>query len=151
MAKNAQLRRFVTALALTVLAASGAADAHDLRHGQVHIGHAWTRSAAQGGAAEIYFPIVNRAAAADRLVGARTALAARVTLAETLADGRVAALAAVDLPSGRPVAMRPGRLHIRLDGLARSLVAGEEFPLTVLFENAAPADVTVIVETAPGH
>jgi copper(I)-binding protein len=124
--------------------------AHDLRHGKIHIGHAWTRPAQTGGTAEVYFAVVNRGAEADRLVSARTPAAARATLAETQGELTVAH-ASIELGPSRPVALRPGRLHVRLEGLARELRLGDQLTLTLVFAEAPPADVTVIVEAAPGH
>ncbi len=136
-------------IALAVLI-GGPGEAHDLRHGDLHVGHAWTRPAAAGGAAEVYFPIVNRGARADRLTEVRTSIAAEAGLAETR-DGTAERLDAIALPAGRPVALRPGRFHVRLEGLARRLEAGDQFIVTLIFAAASPADVTVIVESAAGH
>ncbi len=138
----------LAAVALAVLAAPSRA--HDLRHGDIHIGHVWAKPAAAGATAEVYFAVVNRGAGGDRLVGARSSLGARVTLAETRGDG-VAALPSIELAPSRPVALRPGRLHVRLEGLTRALRAGDRFGVTLLFAQAPPAEVTVIVEDGPGH
>ena len=53
----------------------------------------------------------------------------------------------IDVAPGKPVELKPGGLHIMLVGLTRPLQAGESFPLTLTFQNAAP--VTVIVKVAP--
>jgi periplasmic copper chaperone A len=124
--------------------------AHDLRHGEIHIGHVWAKPALAGRTTEVYFAIVNRGAEADRLVGARTPLAGRVVLAETQGEA-AAPRPSIELAPSRPVALRPGRLHVRLDGLTRDLRPGDQFVLTLVFAQGPPADVTAIVETAPGH
>lgn len=143
------LFRLLCGMALAVLTA-GPGGAHDLRHGDLHVGHAWARPAAAGSVAEVYFPIVNRGGREDRLTGIRTSVAAKAGLAETQ-DEAVKRLDAIALPSGRPVALRPGRLHVRLEGLARELKSGDQFTVTLVFATASPADVTVIVEGAAGH
>jgi hypothetical protein len=126
------------------------ATAHDLRHGDIHIGHVWAKPAPAGGTAEVYFAAINRGTTADRLVGARTTAAVRATLAET--QGEVVAVRAfVALEPSRPVALRPGRLHVRLEGLTRDLRLDDRVALTLLFDRAPPAEVTVIIEAAPGH
>jgi len=137
------------ALAVSAVLATSP-EAHDLRHGDIHVGHVWAKPAAAGGTAEIYFAAVNRGVRADRLIGARTPAAARVALAETQGDAAVTR-PSLELAPARPVALRPGRLHIRLEGLAQDLRVGDRFPLTLVFAMAAPAEVTVIVEEAPGH
>jgi copper(I)-binding protein len=108
------------------------AQAHDTRQGNLHIGHSWTKPAPAGGAAEVYFGLVNRGAQADRIVGADTPVASRTLLAETTGN-TVAPRTAIELPAGRPVPLRPGRLHIRLEGLGQALARGESFPLTLHF------------------
>jgi copper(I)-binding protein len=138
----------LAAMVLATLASPSRA--HDLRHGDIHIGHVWAKPAAAGAAAEVYFAIINRGAGGDRLVGARSSLGARVTLAETRGDG-VAVLPSIELAPSRPVALRPGRLHVRLEGLTRALRAGDHFGVTLLFAQAPPAEVTAIVEAGPGH
>lgn len=141
---------FAVAAAIVWMAPVPPSTAHDLRHGEIHIGHAWARPAPAGGTAEVYFAVVNRGARADRLVGARTPVAARAGLAETQGEAAVAR-ASIELGPARPVALRPGRLHVRLEGLARDVRVGDQFALTLVFATAPPADVTVIVEAAPGH
>jgi periplasmic copper chaperone A len=139
-----------TAFLAVALAGLAGAEAHDLRHGDIHIGHAWAKPAAVGGTAEVYFAAVNRGVRADGLVGARTPVAARAALAETQGEA-VAPRPSLELAPSRPVALRPGRLHVRLEGLAQDLRVGDRFPLTLVFAIAAPAEVTVIVEEASGH
>lgn len=126
------------------------AASHDLRHGDLHIGHAWAKAAAKGGTAEVYFAVVNRGQAPDGLVGAKTPVAARTSLAETQ-GGTTMPRSLIELAPSRPVALRPGRLHVRLEGLTQDLKTGGQFPLTLMFAHAPPASVTVMVETAPGH
>jgi copper(I)-binding protein len=144
-------RRALAAIAVLGWTASVATSAaHDLRHGAIHIGHAWARPAAAGSTTEVYFAAVNRGARADRLAGVHTPAATRAILAETQGDA-AAVRASIELGPSRPVALRPGRLHIRLQGLLRDLRVGDRFTLTLVFVEAPPADVTVIVEAAPGH
>jgi copper(I)-binding protein len=141
---------FLGSAAMVLAALAAPSRAHDLRHGDIHIGHVWARPAAAGATAEVYFAVINRGADGDRLVGARSSLAARVTLAETRGEG-AATVPSIELAPSRPVALRPGRLHVRLEGLTRAVRAGDRFGVTLLFAQAPPAEVTAIVETGPGH
>ncbi|HEX2116758.1 MAG TPA: copper chaperone PCu(A)C [Alphaproteobacteria bacterium] len=129
---------------------AGAARAHDTRQGDLHIGHSWTKPAPAGGIAEVYFAIINRGTRPDRLVGAESRIAARAGLAETIGES-VAPRAAIELPAGRPVALRPGRFHIRLEGLREALQQGRDFPLTLRFAASPPLEIVVLVELALGH
>jgi copper(I)-binding protein len=137
-------------VALLLSTSAGIATAHDKRQGDLHIGHPWAKPAPAGGPAEVYFGIINRGASPDRLIGADAAVAESAILAETV-DGIAEPRAAIELNPSRPVPLRPGRLHIRLDGLKRPLREGEEFPVTLRFAVSQPVEITVLVEAAAGH
>lgn len=51
----------------------------------------------------------------------------------------------VDLPAGEAVMLQPGGYHIMLLELASPLELGEEFVVTLTFEEAGDVDVTVVV------
>ena len=57
----------------------------------------------------------------------------------------------VDLPPGGQAQFAPGRLHAMLVGLAKPLVEGEEFPLTLRFERAGSITVEVAIEKKASH
>ncbi len=59
---------------------------------------------------------------------------------------RMRPVAAIDIPAGQPVMLKPGGLHIMLDGLNQPLREKQTFPLTLSFEKAGPQQVTVTVE-----
>jgi periplasmic copper chaperone A len=147
---EARVVAFLAVLLPLLSITAGSVQAHDKRQGDLHIGHPWARPAVADGPAEVYFAIVNRGSRADRLVGADTALAARASLAETV-GAAVEPRTAIEVPPGRPVPLRPGRLHVRLEDLKQPLRAGDEFPVTLRFALSPPIEVTVQVETAPGH
>jgi hypothetical protein len=71
-------------------------------------------------------------------------------LAETTGE-TVTPRQAIELPAGRPVPLRPGRLHIRLEGLKQALEQGEIFPLTLRFAVSPPVEIAVVVESEAGH
>jgi copper(I)-binding protein len=137
-------------MAVLIGAAAASAAAHDKRQGDLHIGHSWTKPAPAGGTVEVYFPLINRGQQVDRLVGATAAVAGRAGLAEMTGE-TVAVRAAIDLAPGRPVPLRPGRLHVRLEGLRQDLREGQEFPLTLRFAVSPPVEIVVLVEAAAGH
>ncbi len=131
--------RIVLALMLIALSTAPVA-AHDLRAGELHIGHAWAPpSADMAAGTQVYFALVNRARAPERLIAGWSTVAARIEIP------------ALELAPGRPRALRPGGDAIRLMDLARPLVAGETFVLTLVFERTGTLDLTVIVEDASGH
>ncbi|MGI4942687.1 MAG: copper chaperone PCu(A)C, partial [Janthinobacterium lividum] len=61
-------------------------------------------------------------------------------------------MAALPLPSGKPVTLAPGSYHLMLMGLVYPLHRGDSFPLTVTFAHALAATVQVRVEgPSPTH
>ena len=150
------MSRFATSLRTTLaimltLGTVGAALAHDYRAGDLEIDHPWARATApqaQNGAA--YFTVTNHGATADRIIEARSPVAATVELHTHDVDGegvmRMRELEAIDLPAGEATALRPGGLHVMLIGLGDRLVEGESFPLTIVFAAAGAVEVEVQVE-----
>jgi len=116
----------------------------------VDIKNAWSRATpgkVETGAA--YLTI--ESAAPDRLTGASTPVAGKAELHEMTMQGgimKMRSLAAVDLPAGHAVVLKPGGTHIMLSGLKQPLRAGESFPLTLEFEKAGKREVTVTIEKA---
>ena len=159
---NRSAMSLLAALALACAAlAAQTAQAHGFRLGAIAIGHPWARATAPGqpiGGG--YLTLDNQGKSGDRLLGASTAVAARVELHSMTMDGdvmRMRALDAIDLPAGRSVALKPGGTHLMLVGLKAPLKAGEKFPLKLRFEKAGEVEVVVNVEgaaagaTAPMH
>lgn len=74
-----------------------------------------------------------------KLVAAESSVAGVVEIHEMAMDGdvmRMRAIAALPLPAGRPVELKPGGYHVMLMDLKRPLSAGETVPLTLVFEGA---------------
>jgi len=101
------------------------------------------------GTAAAWFTVTNNGDADDRLVSAKSDIAASTEIHEMkmsggtmmmspLADGLV-------IPAGETVTLEPGGFHIMYIGLTRDLKAGEEYELTLTFEEAGDVTVTVPV------
>jgi copper(I)-binding protein len=124
---------------------SGAAAAQT---GQVEIKDAWARATpgkAENGAA--YLTIV--APATDKLVAVSSPAAKKTGLhTMTTEDGimKMRPLDGLDVPANQPVTLKPGGIHIMLQGLNEPLQAGKSFPLTLTFEKAGERQVEVAVE-----
>ncbi|MGD9507582.1 MAG: copper chaperone PCu(A)C [Geminicoccaceae bacterium] len=146
------MRRAVAA-GIMALMVGGTAVAHETKVGSLTIEHAWARPAAKGNAAA-YMVIMN-AGAADRLTGVSTEVAATAELHSSTIDaqgvGRMVPVQAVELPSDAEAKLAPGGLHIMLIGLKQPLVEGQEFPLTLDFEQAGAVTVEVAIEKSPSH
>ncbi|MDB5796526.1 MAG: rane protein [Paucimonas sp.] len=153
--------RFSSLLASAAVAAAavaaalpGLALAHSFDAGDLHIGHPWARpSVAQQTSGAAYISIENRGKAADTLVRASTPVAKEVQVHSMKMDGNVMRMREVpklEVPAATMVAMKPGDgYHLMLVGLKQPLKAGERFPLTLVFEKAGQAEVTVVVEDKP--
>ncbi len=114
----------------------------------LEVGNAWARATpgkAETGA--VYLTLVSPSA--DKLVSAATPAAKKAQLHTMTMTGMVMKmrpLAALDIPAGKPVALKPGGLHIMLIGLAKPLRQGQSFPLTLTFDKAGARTVEVAVE-----
>lgn len=148
------MRRFILSclFAGALLSGAGAAIAHSYEQGDIQIGHIWARATAKGAeAGSVYVPLLNKGKTDDALVSVTTPAAESAMLHETkTVDGvsRMTALDTIVLPAGKPVAMRPGGKHIMLMGLKQQLVEGQSFPLTLKFQHAGEATVSVMVHGA---
>ena len=116
--------------------------------GQIDVKDAWARATpgkAENGAA--YVTIVSPTA--DRLVSVSSPAAKKAGLHTMTMDGgvmKMRPLAGVDVPANEPVTLKPGGMHIMLQGLSEPLQAGKSFPLTLTFEKAGQREVEVAVE-----
>ena len=118
------------------------------QNGEIKITDAWAR-ATPGGAQTAAAYMTMTAPAGDRLTGLSTPVAQKADLHSMTMDGSVMRMRPVevlDLPAGKPVALKPGGYHIMLTGLAKPLEAGQSFPLTLDFAKAGARQVTVTVE-----
>lgn len=98
-----------------------------------------------------YLTIVNRGAAADRLVAVASPVAGHVMIHESrVQDGiaRMTTEAALRIEPGARVELKPGGLHLMLMDLRQPLRRGESFELTLRFETAGEVVVAVPVAAA---
>lgn len=125
-----------------------AARSHSFKHGKISIGHAWALPV-QDGDGQLFFPLVNNAAARDELVAARSGICGLVELRK---NNRYddPPLQSIVLEPKRPVPMRPTALHLRLVAIRQPLVLGERFQVVLDFLNAGEAVIDVSVEEKPG-
>ncbi|SDH28576.1 hypothetical protein SAMN05216603_107204 [Pseudomonas benzenivorans] len=139
-----------TLLLAALLSTSLLAGAHDYKVGALRIEHPWSREMPPvAPTAAAYFVVRNDGAAADRLLGAYTPLAARAELHEHLhVDGlmKMQQVQRVEIPAGGEVQFAPMAYHVMLFGLQRQLQDGERFPLTLRFEQAGEVEVEVAVQ-----
>jgi periplasmic copper chaperone A len=129
---------------------ASAARAHSYKVNGIAIGHAWALPAEQGVSGQVFMPIVNQNAEADALIAARGDICATIQLRKN-ARYDDPPEKQFDLAPGKPFPMRPAARHLRLIGLQRSLVKGDQFSLVLDFRLAGEIEVNVFVEDKEGH
>jgi len=134
-----------------LLAAQGTA-AHGTRAGDIVIDHPYAVPSPVGSTTgAMYFrALKNHGEQADRLLGARTAVAESVEIHRSTLDGNVMRMRAVDalpLPAKSTVKpMHGGEWHLMLLNLKAPLKDGDRFTATLRFERAGEKDVSVWVQ-----
>jgi copper(I)-binding protein len=137
------------AIAVVALAALAAPAAHA---DDIAIADAWARATpgkAPTGAA--YLTLTNSGAAADRLVGASSPVAATTELHEDKEENGIMKMRPVPvlpIAPGQSITLKPGGYHLMLTGLKAPLKQGESFPLTLTFEKAGAKEVQVAIGRA---
>ncbi len=112
---------------------------------QVQIENAWARATPPGaktGAA--YMVIHNKSASPDRLIGAESALAARVETHVHIKEGEVMRMRKAkgfDIPASGSFELKPGGPHLMFVDIRKPFKEGEKIPVTLKFEKAGAVPV----------
>ncbi|MET4575073.1 copper chaperone PCu(A)C [Ottowia thiooxydans] len=153
MSTHPMTRRAALAAATMLLVTlNSGAHAHDFRAGDVVIDHPYATPSLPGvkNGAAYFRAIRNAGGAADRLLGARTDVAARVELHSMRTENdvmRMREVQGIELPAGKSVQLRHGqKQHLMLVDLKKPLVVGDRFDLTLVFEKAGEKTVKVWVQ-----
>jgi copper(I)-binding protein len=142
MIASRPLRPLTAAIAL--VAATLAAPAWS----QVTVGDPWVRGTVAEQKATGAFMMLT-ATTASRLVEARSPVAGVVEIHEMAMDGnvmRMRAIAGLDLPAGKGVALAPGGYHVMLMDLKKPLKPGDIVPITLVVEGADKQRRTIEVQ-----
>jgi copper(I)-binding protein len=128
------------------------------QHGHGHMGTPGASPMAMHGDATstgaFYMTITNNGDEADRLVAVETDAAEAIEIHNVVMEGGVMQMMpqhdGVEIPAGEEIALAPGGYHVMMIGLTESLIAGEEFEATLVFEHAGEVEITVpILRTEP--
>ena len=142
---------FAAALTLATVFGMPAAGAHQIKFGDLVIGHPWVRpSAMAAGVAAGFMTITNNGKVDDRLVKVTAEITSTVQIddvkmvgsvmkTQALADGLV-------IPAGARVVLKSNALQIMFLNVKEPLMEGEEFSGTLTFEKAGtvPVDFEVM-------
>ena len=140
---------------LAALMAGGPIAAHDYKAGSLEIAHPWTRATPKGAAvAGGYLTIVNKGAAADRLVGGSLPGAGRFEIHEMRTNNGVMQMrplpAGLEIKPGETVELKPGSFHLMFMELKQPLEQGKPVKGTLVFEKAGTVAVEYTVEPIGG-
>ena len=107
---------------------------------QILIDKPWARATAPGAkVAGGYMLVRNQGAAADRLVGASSPVAAKVELHVHIHEGGVMKMREVpayDVPAKGSFELKPGGAHLMFMDIKRPFKEGEKVPVRLRFEKA---------------
>jgi hypothetical protein len=120
-----------------------------LADGGLSVTGAWSRATIGTAAPGVAYLTITDTGAADTITGISTPVAATASLHQSSMENGVMHMAPVpSLPvaAGATVTLAPGGYHIMLEGLKAPLKAGDQFPLTVVFDHAGPVTTTVTVK-----
>jgi copper(I)-binding protein len=134
----------------TLCLVAGGATAHEYKLKSLSIDHPFARAtppgAKTGGA---FFVVENTGKTSDKLIGVASPAAGGTELHEMAMDGgvmKMRAIAAIDVPAGGKLELKPGGYHVMMFDLKQPLKPGDKVPLTLTFENAGSILVSVDVE-----
>ncbi len=110
---------------------------------ELKVQEVWSRATAPGAATgAIFAELSNAGTTPDQLIGAEVAATVadkvEVHLSSKSLDGvmHMAPVAAVEIPAGGEVELKPGSYHIMLFGLKQPLIEGQKLPVTLIFAKA---------------
>jgi len=144
-------RIYLVALCITFCAASAPVLAHSYKFGDIEVGHLWgpPPAAAKPTEINVFGPLMNDGATADRLLLVSSPVAEKVEFRNGKDEG--AAAGAIDLSPSKPVSLAPWGVHLRLIGLKHQVKDKDWVPIRLVFEKAGAHDAKVLIETQPGH
>jgi periplasmic copper chaperone A len=139
------------ALFVLVAAIAAAARAEDVKIGDLVISQGWSRATPNG--AKIgsgYLTIENKGSAPDRLVAVSADIASKVEVHEMSMNNGVMTMRPVGsgltIDPGKTVKLAPGGYHLMMFDLKNPLKQGDTLPITLTFEKAGKASVSLAVE-----
>ena len=131
----------------TLLLVAGALSA-SIANAQVKIDEAWVRATVPQQKATGAFMKLT-AAKDTRLVAVTTPLTPKAEVHEmAMQDNvmRMRQIPAIELPAGKTVELKPGGFHLMFQDLTAQVKAGDQVPLTLIFEDRSGARQTVEVK-----
>ncbi len=137
---------FASALAVVSLCNAAHGFAHDIKAGNLIIGHPWSRQSPMAADVAAGFLVIsNQGAEDDRLVKATAEITPVVQLHDMKMMGDVMKMVelpdGIPIPAGTTVELKPKSLHIMFMEVKSQPAVGEMFKGTLTFEKAGTVDV----------
>ena len=137
---------FAAALTLGAMVSFADAQAHEIKVGDIVIGHPWVRQSPMGAdVAAGFMTITNTGKKEDRLVKATASITSTVQLHEMKMEGDVMKMSEVPggivIPPGATVELKPKSLHVMFMDMKAPVKEGETITGTLTFEKAGTVDV----------
>jgi len=123
--------------------------AHDLRVGDIVIGHTYARATVPGQPTGGAYLQIENHGKSDKLVAVKASVSRSVEMHTSSMDGNVMRMRQVDaieVPANNTTVLQPGGMHFMLVGLKAPLKEGDSFPMTLKFEKAGEVTVDVKVQ-----
>lgn len=139
-------------LVSAILILSSNAEAGKVTAGALSVQDAWARpSIGNAPNGVVYLKISNKGNSADRLAGVSASVAKRVAIHVSIMEGGVMkmrhAANGVEVPANGAVELKPGGMHVMLMGLTQKLISGDNFDLTLTFEQQGKVKIPVEIKT----
>jgi copper(I)-binding protein len=137
---------FAAALTLGAMVSFADAQAHEIKVGDIVIGHPWARQSPMGAdVAAGFMTITNTGKEEDRLVKATASVTPTVQLHEMKMEGDVMKMSEIPggivIPPGATVELKPKSLHVMFMDLKAPMKEGEVIAGTLTFEKAGTVEV----------
>ncbi|QBE47843.1 copper chaperone PCu(A)C [Leucobacter triazinivorans] len=137
----------------TAEAGAAVAPSADAAHGEpIALTDGWAK--AGSGMTGVFGVLENRGDSEITLESVDSPAAGMVELHETVTSGAEATMREVEdgfaIPAGGSVVLEPGGNHIMFMDLAEPLLAGDEVPLVLHFDDGSTLEVTVLVKDFAG-
>ena len=146
------MRALIPALAIIAATVLPAA-AHDIEKDGVMVVHPMSRPIMAGRPGAAYMAIVNDRDEPLRLVGARSPAFEAAELHESIDDKGISKMRPVDvleIAPGDTALLEPGGMHLMLIGATQAHKAGDQIPLTLLFEGGEELEMLLMIDPMAG-
>lgn len=140
-------------LAAALMVSTPPVHAHEASKGDLTITHPAARPNLPNRPTAAYMAITNNGATADRLVSASSPAFGAVEIHRSMKQGdvmRMMPVDAVEIPAGDTALLGPGSFHLMLFDGAKLFKVGDEFMMTLTFEQAGEIMVNVKIEKISG-